>query len=96
MDPTVVKRAKRAWAVAWACVTGLALVGWGVEAAAAAAAAFAGASVLAVTAFVLYLLLGDAPVLWRVLLIAAVLVGLIVEVGALVAGVGWLLRGVAG
>jgi hypothetical protein len=96
MDQTVVKRVKRAWGVAWVCVTGLVLVGWGFQAAAAAALAFVGVSVLAVTAFFLYLLMGDAPVAWRVLMIAFFLVGLVVELGALVAVLWWLLGGTSG
>lgn len=77
-------------------MTGLVLVGWGVTAAAAAAVAYVGVSVLAAVAFVLYLLLGDAPVVWRVLLITVFFAGLFVEVVALVAALGWLLRGVPG
>jgi hypothetical protein len=96
MDQSVVKRVKRAWAVAWVCVTGLVLVGWDPTAAAVAGLAFVGVSVLAVTAYVLYLLMGDAPVAWRILMIALFLVGLVIEVGALVSVLGWLLGGVAG
>src|SRR5262245_18982107 len=96
MDQDVVKRVKRAWAVAWVGVTVLVLVGWGVGAAVLAALAFVGVSVLAVTAFFLYLLLGDTHAPWRVLMITLFLVGLVVELGALIAVLGWMVGGISG
>jgi hypothetical protein len=89
MDQAVVKRIKRVWGVAWVCGTCLVLVGWGVKAAAVAALAFVGVSFLAVVVFFLYLLLGDTPVALQVLMIALFLVGLVVELGALVAALRW-------
>jgi hypothetical protein len=96
MHETVVKRGKIVWAVTGLCVTAVVFVGWGFLAAAAAAVAFVGASLLAFIAFILYLLLGDAPVAWRILIIAVLLIGLIVEIGAIVTGLGWLLHAVEG
>ena len=96
MDEAVVNRVKRASAAAWLGVTGVVLAGWGFQAAAVAAAAFLAISFLAFLAFILNLLLGDAPVAWRILMIALVLVGLLIEIGAVAAALGWLLRGAAG
>jgi hypothetical protein len=90
MDQAVVKRVKRAWTVAWACVTAFALLGWGFPAAAAAAVVFAGVSLLAFVAYFLYLLLGDVPAAARVLLIVLFLAGAVVEIGAMVAVVDYL------
>jgi hypothetical protein len=80
MDQIIVRRVKIMWAAAWLCVTGSAFIGWGFQAAAAAALAYVGASVLAFAAFILNLLLGDAPVAFRLLLIVLFLLGLVVEV----------------
>ena len=96
MDQTVVWYVKFAWCVALLVVTGLVLLGWGVRAAAAAALAFVGISFLAFVAILLYLLMGDVPVVWRILMIALFFVGLLIEVGALVAVFGWVVRGVPG
>jgi len=95
MDQAVVRRVKLAWGVACLCVTGIALAVWGLKAAAATAVAFVGVSLVAVIAYVLFLLLGDVPVGLRVLVIALVVVGAVVELGAVAAVLGWLLRGVA-
>jgi hypothetical protein len=96
MDRSTVKRAKAVWAVAWACVTAFALLGWGVPAAAAAALVFPGVSLFAFVAFFLYLLLGDIPVAPRVLLIALFLGGVLVELGAIVAVLNYLMGGALG
>jgi hypothetical protein len=80
MDPFVVRRVKILWAVAGLCVTGVALVGWGFHTAVIAALSFVGASILTFVAFVLFLLLGDTHVAFRILLIVLFLVGLVVEV----------------
>jgi hypothetical protein len=96
MDETVVKRSKIVWAVTVLSVTGVVLVQWGFLAAAAAAVAFVGASLLAFIAYILYLLMGDAPVAWRIVLIALFFIGLLVEIGAIVAVLGWLLQAVEG
>ena len=96
MNEAVVKRVKLAWGVAWLCTTGLVLVAWGFSAAAAAALVFVGVSFLAFIAYVLFLLLGDAPVGLRILVIALVVVLTLVEFGALITVVGWLLRGRVG
>jgi hypothetical protein len=85
MDQAAVRRVKRAWAVAWVCVTTFAFLEWGFPAAAAAAVVFAGVSLLVFVAFFLYLLLGDVPVVVRVLLIVLFLAGAVVEIGAMVA-----------
>jgi xanthine/uracil/vitamin C permease (AzgA family) len=94
MDPTVVRYIKLAWCVALLVVTGIVLVGWGFWASAAAALAFVGISLLAFIAFILYLLMGDVPVVWRILMIAFFFVGLLIEVGAIVAMIEWVARGV--
>jgi hypothetical protein len=83
MDQIILRRVKIIWAVAWLCVTGSVFIGWGFQAAAVAALAFVGASVLAFVAFILNLLLGDAPVAFRLLLIVLFLIGLVVEVYAI-------------
>jgi hypothetical protein len=80
MDPFVVRRVKILWAVAGLCVTGIAFVGWGVPTAVTAGLSFVAVSILAFVAFVLNLLLGDAPVAFRVLLIVLTLAGMVVEV----------------
>jgi len=90
MDQDVVKRVKLAWSVAWLGVTGLALAGWGVQAAAIAAAMYLAMSFLAFVVFILNLLLGDAPVALRVLLIALFIVGLLVELSAIASVFGFL------
>jgi hypothetical protein len=96
MDQAFVKRVKFAWGALGVGVTVLVLVEWGVTAAATAALAYVGVSFLAFVAFILYLLLVDVPVVWRVLIIAALFLGLFVEVGALVTVLGWLLHGEPG
>jgi hypothetical protein len=93
MDKVAVRRV---WGVAWVCVTVLALIGWGLAAAAVAAVAFGVVSFTAFVAFMLFLLLGDAPIRWRILIITLFLVGLIIELGALVTVLGWLLGGALG
>jgi hypothetical protein len=85
MDQAAVKRVKRAWAVAWVCVTTFALLGWGFPAAVAAALAFAGVSLLVFVAYFLYLLLGDVPAAARVVLIVLFLAGVVVEIGGILA-----------
>jgi hypothetical protein len=90
MDQAVVKCVKRAWAVALACVTTFALLGWGFPAAAAAAVVFAGVSLLVFVAFFLYLLMGDVPPAARVLVIVLFLAGVLVEIGAMVAVIEYL------
>ena len=96
MNEAVVKRVKLAWGVAGLCVTGIVLAVWGLKAAAATAVVFVGVSLVAVIAYVLFLLLGDVPVAWRLLVLALVFVGAIIELGAVVTALGWLLRGVVG
>jgi drug/metabolite transporter (DMT)-like permease len=83
MDPQQVQRLRAAWAVALVCVTGVALFTHGFFAAVTTAVAFVGASVLAVVAFILWLLLGEEPVPLRALLIVLFFAGLVVEVGGL-------------
>jgi len=90
MDQDVVKRVKLAWLVVWLGVTGFAQAGWGDQAAAIAAAAYLAISFLAFIAFILNLLLGDAPVGWRVLLIVLFIIGLLVELGAIASVFGFL------
>src|SRR5262249_25031443 len=75
----VVKRIKVVWFIAWLCVTGFAFVGWGFEAAVVAWLAFVGVSLLAFIAFILNLLLGDASVALRILLIVLFIAGLLIE-----------------
>jgi hypothetical protein len=96
MDEIVVRRIKMLWAVAWLCVTGFVFIGWGFKAPAAAALAFVGASVLAVIAFLLNLLLGDEHVALRVLLIVLLFIGLLVEVWGIASVFGYLSRGAVG
>jgi hypothetical protein len=96
MDQAVVKRFKIAWGVALLCVTGFVFAEWGLQAGAMAAAAFIGASLLAFIAFFLFLLLGNVPVPWRILMIALVIVGVLIELGAMAAMFGWLQNGSAG
>jgi hypothetical protein len=72
------------WLVALFGTTGAILLAYGFLTAAAVAIVFVGTSVLAVVAFVLYLLLGEEPVALRLLLIALVFVGLAVEIGGLI------------
>jgi hypothetical protein len=96
MDPIVVKRIKTVWLVAWLCVTGFVLIGWGFKAAAAAALAFVGASALAFIAFVLNLLMGEEHVLFRILLIVLFIIGLLVEIGAIGSVFEYLSQGAAG
>jgi hypothetical protein len=85
MDQAAVKRVKRAWAVAWVCVTTFTLLGWGFPAAVAVSLVFAGVSLLVFVAFFLYLLLGDVPAAARVFLIVLFLAGVMVEIGEMVA-----------
>ena len=83
MDPEAVRRLRAAWQVALVCVTGVALVTYGFFAAVLTAIGFVGATVLAVVAFFLWLLLGEEPVALRLLMIALVFAGLVIEVGGL-------------
>jgi hypothetical protein len=87
---------RRLWGVAWVCVTVLVLIGWGLAAAAVAAVAFGVVSFAAFIAYILFLLLGDAALAWRRLIIAGFFVGLIIELGALGTVLGWLLGGALG
>jgi len=90
MDEIVVTRLKIFWAVACLCVTGVVFIGWGFRAAAAAALAFLGASVRAFVAFILNLLLGDAHVAFRIIMIVLFLIGLLVEVCGIASLFGYL------
>ena len=90
MDEIVVRRVKILWTVTWLCVTGFVFIGWGFQVAAAAALLFVGVSVLAFVAFILNLLLGDAHVAFRILLIALFLIGLLVEVCGIASIFGYL------
>jgi len=96
MDQSTVKRAKAVWAGVWVCVTVGVLLGWGFAAAVVAALAFAGVSLLAFVAFFLFLLMGDAPVAPRILVIALFLAGVLVELGAMLAVADYLLGGAVG
>jgi hypothetical protein len=93
MDKAAVRRV---WGVAWVCVTVLVLIGWGFAAAAVVAVAFGVVSFTAFIAFILFLLLGDAPIALRILIITFFLIGLVIELGALVIVLGWLLGAVVG
>jgi hypothetical protein len=83
MDQTVVRRVKTAWFVGWLTVIVVALAWWGRTAAVMAGTGYVLASSLAVTAFVLNLILGEEPPVWRFVLIALFFVGLVVEVGGI-------------
>jgi hypothetical protein len=96
MDRSIIKRAQAVWAIAWLCVTAIALLGCGFPAAAAAALVFAGVSLLAFVALFLYLLLGDMPAAPRVFMIALFLAGVLVELGTMVAVVDYLAGGALG
>ncbi len=93
MDKVAVRRV---WGVAWVCVTVLALVGWGFKAGTIAAVVFGLVSFTAFIAYILFLLLGDAPIALRILIITFFFLGLIIELGALVTVLGWLLGGALG
>lgn len=80
----VIKRLKQLWLITWLCVTGIAFLVWDFKAAIATAVGFAGAGLLAFVAFILNLLLGDTHFLFRMLLIVAFIVGLIVEIYVIV------------
>lgn len=90
MDQTLVRRAKILWTVTWLCLTTFVFIGWGFQAAAAAALMFVAVSFLAFVAFILNLLLGDAHVAFRILLIALFLIGLLVEVCGIASIFGYL------
>jgi hypothetical protein len=92
MDPSVVQRVKTIWFVAWLCVTGFALAVWGTSAAVAVSLAFVGASILAFTAFILNLLMGEEPVAYRVILILLFCIGLVVEICGIAGAFGLLSR----
>ena len=96
MDPSTVKRVKAVWAATGLCAIAFAFLRWGFAAAVAATVAFAGFSLLAFVAYFLFLLLGDAPVAARVLLIALFLAGVLVELGAMAALVDYLTGGALG
>jgi hypothetical protein len=83
MDQTVVRRVKAAWFVGWVTVTVVALAGWGATAAMLAGTGYVVASVLAVTAFVLNLIMGEEPPVWRFALIALFIGGLVAEVAGI-------------
>jgi len=83
LDPPL-ERWKMAWVAAFFAAIGVTLMVWGDVAAAFVAIAFVGFTVLAVTAVFLFLLLGDVPVLLRILMITLFCVGLVIEVGSLV------------
>jgi hypothetical protein len=85
MDPEQVRRLRAAWLIALIVVTGVALVAYGFLAAVMTAVAFVGASMTAFVAFVLWLLLGEESVAFRLLMIALFLVGLAVELRGIVA-----------
>jgi hypothetical protein len=76
------------WLAAFLGITGGTLLGWGFATAAVLAVAFVGATILAFTAFILWLLLGDTHPILRVLLIALLLTGLVVEILAIAGALG--------
>jgi hypothetical protein len=88
MDPEQVQRLRAIWLVAFFIATGIALVGFGLITALLTAIACVGATVLAVSAFVLWLILGEAPIPLRILLIALFFGGLFIELGAIFRVVG--------
>jgi hypothetical protein len=90
MDEIVVRRVKILWTVTWLCVTGFVSIAWGFQAAAAAALMFVEVTVLAFVAFILNLLLGDAHVPFRIVLIALFIIGLLVEVCGIASVFGYL------
>jgi hypothetical protein len=83
MDQTAVRRVKIAWFVGWVAVVIVAIAGWGSTAAMVAGMGYVAASILAVTAFVLNLIMGEEPPVWRFALIALFIGGLLVEVGGI-------------
>jgi hypothetical protein len=85
MEPVRVQQLRVVWLIALVCATGFALFGYGLLAAVLTAAAFVGATVLAVVAFVLYLILGDVSAPVRILVITLLFVGLLVEFRGIVA-----------
>jgi hypothetical protein len=88
MQPQQVQRLRRAWLAALVCVTGFVLFAHGFRAAVLTALAFVGATVLAFVAFILYVLLGEEPIVLRVLLIALFIGLLAVEINGLVRAFG--------
>src|SRR5262245_43852920 len=83
LDPPL-ERWKMAWVAAFLAAIGVTLLVWGDITAAFVAIAFVGFTVLAVTAVLLFLLLGAVPVLLRILMILHFCVGLVGEVVSLV------------
>jgi hypothetical protein len=87
LDP--VRWVRVAWLAAFLGATGVTLLGWGFVTAAILAVAFAGATILDFTAFILWLLLGDAHPVFRTLLIVLFCTGLVVEVVAIAGAFGF-------
>jgi hypothetical protein len=81
-DP--LQRWRTAWVAAFCGVAGSALLACDFRTALLLALAFVGASFLALTAFILNLLLGEEPPVLRLLLIALFCIGLVVEVCGLI------------